>query len=44
LARRCGEILRDDALYARLASRARVFAQDRFSLARMLDESQALYS
>jgi len=43
LAVRCGEILGDDALHARLSARAREFARERFALARMLDDTQALY-
>jgi glycosyltransferase involved in cell wall biosynthesis len=43
LAARCGEILGDDALHARLSARAREFARERFALARMLDDTQALY-
>jgi glycosyltransferase involved in cell wall biosynthesis len=43
LAARCGEILGDDALHARLSTRAREFARERFALARMLDDTQALY-
>jgi glycosyltransferase involved in cell wall biosynthesis len=43
LAARCGEILGDEALHARLSARAREFARERFALARMLDDTQALY-
>ncbi len=36
-------VLRDDAMHARMAARARIFARERFSLEAMLDRTQVLY-
>lgn len=44
LAARVCELLRDDALRTRMSERARAFAQAKFGLARMVDETLALYA